>query len=86
MIRPGKHIADVSGPLQRVAEAYGCNMVEGVLSHEVKQFVIDGSKCILNKPTPDHKARADATPQSHGQPWAAALLSQRGRFASGAPC
>lgn len=25
------------------------------MSHEMKQFVIDGSKCILNKPTPDQK-------------------------------
>ncbi|KAG2484685.1 hypothetical protein HYH03_016514 [Edaphochlamys debaryana] len=55
LIRPGKHISDVSGPLQKIAEAYGCNMVEGVMSHEMKQFVIDGSKCILNKPTPDQK-------------------------------
>ncbi len=61
MIRPGKHVADVSGPLQRIAEAYGCNMVEGVLSHEVKQFVIDGSKCILNKPTPDQKVISAAS-------------------------
>ncbi|GIL71145.1 hypothetical protein Vretifemale_1754 [Volvox reticuliferus] len=55
LIRPGKHISDVAGPLQKIAEAYGCNMVEGVMSHEMKQFVIDGSKCILNKPTPDQK-------------------------------
>ncbi len=55
LIRPGKRIADVAGPLQKVAEAYGCNMVEGVMSHEMKQFVIDGSKCILNKPTPEQK-------------------------------
>ncbi|KAG2427300.1 hypothetical protein HXX76_012496 [Chlamydomonas incerta] len=55
LIRPGKHIADVSAPLQKVAESFGCNLVEGVMSHEMKQFVIDGSKCILNKPTPDQK-------------------------------
>jgi hypothetical protein len=29
------------------------NLVEGVLSHQLKQFVIDGNKCVLNKPTPD---------------------------------
>jgi hypothetical protein len=35
--------------LQQVVEAYGCSLVEGVLSHQLKQFVIDGNKCILNK-------------------------------------
>lgn len=55
LIRPGKKISDVAGPLQKIAEAYGCNMVEGVMSHEVKQYVIDSSKCILNKPSPENK-------------------------------
>lgn len=55
LIRPGKKVSDVAGPLQKVAEAYGCNVVEGVMSHEMKQFIIDGSKCVLNKPTPEHK-------------------------------
>jgi hypothetical protein len=47
--------AQVAGPLQQVVEAYGVNLVEGVLSHQLKQFVIDGNKCILNKPTPEHR-------------------------------
>lgn len=25
------------------------------MSHEMKQFVIDGNKCVLNKPTPEAK-------------------------------
>lgn len=39
----------------QVVEAYGCSLVEGVLSHEMKQFVIDGNKCVLNKPSPEQK-------------------------------
>ena len=46
----------VSGVLQQIAEAYGTSLVEGVLSHQLKQFVIDGNKCVLNKPTPEHRA------------------------------
>ncbi len=46
----------VSATLQQIAEAYGTSLVEGVLSHQLKQFVIDGNKCVLNKPTPDHRA------------------------------
>ena len=41
--------------MQQVAEAYGVNMVEGVLSHQLKQFVIDGNKCVLNKASPEYR-------------------------------
>lgn len=41
----------------QVAEAYGCNLVEGVLSHQLKQFIIDANKCVLNKPSPEQKVR-----------------------------
>ena len=29
--------------------------MEGVLSHQLKQFIIDGNKCVLNKPGPEAK-------------------------------
>ena len=32
-----------------------CNLVEGVITHQMKQFVIDGIKCVLNRPGPDAK-------------------------------
>lgn len=54
--RPTYGLVQVSGPLQQIAEAYGTSLVEGVLSHQLKQFVIDGNKCVLNKPTPEHRA------------------------------
>jgi len=37
-----------------VAE-FKCNLVEGVLSHQVKRFVIDGNKVILNKTDVEHQ-------------------------------
>jgi methionine aminopeptidase len=55
LIRPGKKVGDVAPVLQTIAEAYGCNIVEGVMSHEMKQFIIDGNKCVLNKPSPEAK-------------------------------
>eukprot|EP00798_Chlamydomonas_sp_ICE-L_P009206 gene9206-16346_t len=55
LIRPGKRVWDVAAPLQKIVEAYGCNLVEGVMSHQMKQFVIDGNKCVLNKPSPEQK-------------------------------
>ena len=64
LIRPGKKISDVSGPLNEIAKAYGCNLVDGVMTHNMKQFVIDGNKCILNKPSPEQKVE-DATIEEH---------------------
>ncbi|KAK9856788.1 hypothetical protein WJX84_003810 [Apatococcus fuscideae] len=55
LVRPGKKIADVAGPLNTIVESYGCTLVEGVLSHQLKQFVVDGNKCILNRPNPEAK-------------------------------
>jgi hypothetical protein len=31
----------------QIAEAYGVHVMEGVLSHQLKQFVIDGNKVRL---------------------------------------
>ena len=39
--------------LQRVADAYGVKLVEGVLTHQMKRFVIDGNKVVLSVPGPD---------------------------------
>lgn len=55
LIRPGKKVGEVAPVLAKIAEAYGCSVVEGVMCHEMKQFVIDGNKCVLNRPSPDQK-------------------------------
>ncbi|GAB4814168.1 hypothetical protein N2152v2_001214 [Parachlorella kessleri] len=36
-------------------EVAGGDLVEGVYSHEMKRYVIDASKAVLNRPTPDQK-------------------------------
>ncbi len=48
-------VSDVAPVLGSIAEAYGVNLVEGVMSHQMSQFIIDGNKCVLNKPGPDAK-------------------------------
>jgi curved DNA binding protein len=53
LIRPGKKVHDVAPILQKIADAFDVRLVEGVMSHEMKQFVIDGNKCVLNKPSPE---------------------------------
>lgn len=49
MIKPGKPVSAVPEQLEKVVEAYGCSLVEGVMTHQMKQFVIDGNKVVLNK-------------------------------------
>ncbi|GKV22013.1 hypothetical protein SLEP1_g31919 [Rubroshorea leprosula] len=53
LVRPGKKNKDVTEAIQKVAAAYDCKIVEGVLSHQLKQFVIDGNKVILSVAGPE---------------------------------
>ncbi|KAF5747632.1 EBP1 [Tripterygium wilfordii] len=53
LVRPGKKKKDVTDAIQKVAAAYDCKIVEGVLSHQLKQFVIDGNKVVLSVSSPD---------------------------------
>jgi curved DNA binding protein len=55
LIKPGKKISDVAPVLAKIAEAYGCSHLEGVMSHQMKRFIIDGGKVVLNRPNPDQK-------------------------------
>ncbi|KAI3988971.1 hypothetical protein MKX01_016542 [Papaver californicum] len=53
LVRPGKKNKEVTEAIQKVAAAYDCKIVEGVLSHQLKQFVIDGNKVVLSVPGPE---------------------------------
>lgn len=54
-LRPGTLNNDVTKLVQKVADAYKCNPLEGVLSHELKKHLIDGNNCIINKETFEQK-------------------------------
>lgn len=45
----------VTQAIAKVAEAYGVNPLEGVLSHKVKKHLIDGNDVIINKETPEQR-------------------------------
>ena len=47
--------SDVTEVIAKVAEAFGVNPLEGVISHKVKKHLIDGNDVIINKETPDQK-------------------------------
>jgi hypothetical protein len=44
----GKRVSDVAPKLAAAVEPFGVNLVEGVMSHQMKQFVIDGNKVRLD--------------------------------------
>jgi hypothetical protein len=44
---------DVTTAIQKVAAAYDCKIVEGVLRHQLKQFVIDDNKVVLSVSGPE---------------------------------
>ena len=52
MCSQNEQISEVIG---KVAEAYHVTPVEGVLSHQLSRYVIDGARVIMNKPTAEQK-------------------------------
>jgi len=55
LVVPGGENEAVTDAVQKVAESYKCKPVAGMLSHELKQFRIDGDKTIIQNPTEQQK-------------------------------
>jgi len=51
----GNKSTQVTEAIQKVAETFGCQPVDGVLTQNMKRYVIDGNNVILNRANPDHK-------------------------------
>ncbi|XP_060079887.1 proliferation-associated protein 2G4-like isoform X1 [Ylistrum balloti] len=51
LVKPGNDNNKVTESISKVAMAYDCKPVEGMLSHQLKQHVIDGEKAIIQNPT-----------------------------------
>ncbi|KHN18039.1 Proliferation-associated protein 2G4 [Glycine soja] len=69
-------IKDVSDAIQKVAAAYDCKIVEGVLSHQMKQFVIDGNKDVLSLSNPD--TRVDEAEFEENEVYAIDIVTSTG--------
>lgn len=41
----------ITEAVQQVSDSYKCKPIEGMLSHELKQFKIDGEKTIIQNPS-----------------------------------
>jgi len=55
LIKPGKKNTEVTEVIEKIAEQFKCQPLEGVLSHQMKRFVIDGNKVIISKSQLEHK-------------------------------
>merc|ERR1719482_1738222 len=60
MLKDGASNNEITSTIAQIAEAYKCNPVEGVLSHQMKKHVIDANKTIINKSTTEQQV-AEAT-------------------------
>merc|ERR1711957_429815 len=52
-IQVGNTNSKVTAGIAKAAAAFGCNPVQGVLSHQMKKHVIDGNRVIINAETPE---------------------------------
>jgi len=56
LLKPGNKNTQVTEVIKAVAEQFNVRPVEGVLSHQLKRFVIDGNRVIMNRETADQHA------------------------------
>ncbi|XP_063064419.1 proliferation-associated protein 2G4-like [Engraulis encrasicolus] len=51
LVKPGNQNSQVTDAWNKIAESFKCSAIEGMLSHQLKQHVIDGEKTIIQNPT-----------------------------------
>ncbi|XP_060658379.1 proliferation-associated protein 2G4 [Drosophila nasuta] len=51
LLKAGSNNYSLTDAVQQISESYKCKPIEGMLSHELKQFKIDGEKTIIQNPS-----------------------------------
>uniref|UniRef100_A0A8B9LRN0 Proliferation-associated protein 2G4 n=1 Tax=Astyanax mexicanus TaxID=7994 RepID=A0A8B9LRN0_ASTMX len=51
LVKPGNQNTQITEAWNKIAHSFKCNPIEGMLSHQLKQHVIDGEKTIIQNPT-----------------------------------
>ncbi|XP_064552478.1 proliferation-associated protein 2G4 [Drosophila montana] len=51
LLKSGSSNYSITEAVQQISESYKCKPIEGMLSHELKQFKIDGEKTIIQNPS-----------------------------------
>uniref|UniRef100_A0A672I243 Proliferation-associated protein 2G4-like n=1 Tax=Salarias fasciatus TaxID=181472 RepID=A0A672I243_SALFA len=55
LVKPGNQNTQVTEAWNKIAKSFKCSPIEGMLSHQLKQHVIDGEKTIIQNPTDQQK-------------------------------
>ncbi|KAK5872341.1 hypothetical protein PBY51_013054 [Eleginops maclovinus] len=51
LVKPGSQNSQVTEAWNKIAKSFKCTPIEGMLSHQLKQHVIDGEKTIIQNPS-----------------------------------
>ncbi|XP_072308831.1 proliferation-associated protein 2G4-like [Eucyclogobius newberryi] len=59
LVRPGNQNTQVTEAWGKIAKSFKCTPIEGMLSHQLKQHIIDGEKTIIQNPTDQQRKDHD---------------------------
>ncbi|KAK7878771.1 hypothetical protein WMY93_030931 [Mugilogobius chulae] len=59
LVRPGNQNTQVTEAWNKIAKSFKCTPIEGMLSHQLKQHVIDGEKTIIQNPSDQQRKDHD---------------------------
>eukprot|EP01094_Clydonella_sp_ATCC50884_P013014 TRINITY_DN232_c0_g1_i1.p1 TRINITY_DN232_c0_g1~~TRINITY_DN232_c0_g1_i1.p1 ORF type:complete len:410 (-),score=173.02 TRINITY_DN232_c0_g1_i1:474-1634(-) len=59
LCRPEHKASEVVAIIEEIAKVFECNVVQGVLSHQLSRFQLEGEKFIVNKPNPEEAQPED---------------------------
>lgn len=76
-MRPGTNVYEVTEIIEKAAAHYGVTPVDGVLSHMVKRYIVDGFRCIPQKKVAEHLVH-DYTLEA-GQVWTLDVVMSSGK-------
>lgn len=76
-MRPGTNVYEVTEVIEKAAEHYGVNPVDGVLSHMLKRYIIDSFRCISQRKVAEHLVH-DYTLEA-GQVWTLDIVMSSGK-------
>ena len=59
LAKSGSETYQVTDTVQKIAESYKCKPIEGMLSHQLEQNMIDGEKTIIQNPSEAQRKEHD---------------------------
>merc|ERR1711936_1269165 len=59
LVKPGNETYEITETVSKIAEAFDCKPVEGMLSHQLEQNRIDGEKTIIQNPSEAQRKEHD---------------------------